>query len=76
MKMRNGIKPDPKKPNYDVKLRVYNSSIYAWQVAERWGVSEQTYMCRMRRELDANTKKQLMDIIDELEKEEKDAAAE
>ena len=55
-----------KKSNADIREAIKAAGLKNWQIAEALKISENTLSRRMRHELAAGEKKQILDIIQEL----------
>jgi predicted XRE-type DNA-binding protein len=55
--------------NTDIREQIRSAGVYQWQVADKLSIPE-TSLCRlMRKELNADMKKRIIQAIQELEKE-------
>jgi len=54
--------------NQDIREAVRQAGLYLWQVAEMYGVNDSNFSRLLRRELDADTKAKIYNIIAELSK--------
>ena len=54
------------KANQEIRTRAKQSGVYLWKLAEIMGISEPTITRRLRRELPAAEKAQIMALIDEI----------
>ena len=55
--------------NPDITQKAALSGIFYWQIAKRMGIADTTFSRWLRKELDAQTKAQVLSIIKELAKE-------
>lgn len=55
--------------NVDVREKMKKSGIYQWQVAERLSIPETSFCRLLRKELDAEMRKRVMQAIQLLETE-------
>ena len=55
--------------NIQIRSAAKKSGVRLWEVAERWGVSEFTLCRRLRRELSAEDKSAILEIIKEIASE-------
>lgn len=62
------------KANNDIRVAARENGVFLYLIAERLGIQE-SYLCKkMRHELSASEKKKVMEIIEELSREEKQCA--
>lgn len=59
------------KMNVDVRERASRSGVYLWQIAAAIGVSEPTFIRKMRVELPESEKKRIFKVIEDIETERK-----
>lgn len=56
--------------NQEIRTAAKTKKIYLWQVAEKLGMQDSAFSRKLRRELTADEKAEIMSIIDELSAEE------
>ena len=61
------------KANQEIKTRAKQSGVYLWEVAERLDMTDGNFSRKLRRELPAAEKAQIMALIDEIAAEMKNA---
>ena len=61
------------KANQEIKTRAKQSGVYLWEVAERLDMTDGNFSRKLRRELPAAEKAQIMALIDEIAAEKKNA---
>lgn len=54
------------KSNSEIRKAAAESKVYLWEIAERIGVTETTFVKRLRKELPEDQKKEILTIIGEL----------
>lgn len=54
------------KANMDIRLKAKNNKISLWQIADTLNISEWTLIRRLRKELSAEEKERIFDIIERL----------
>lgn len=57
------------KPNNDLRKKARAAKVPFWRIADALGISELTFIIRMRRELELDEKLEISDIIDNLREE-------
>lgn len=58
-----------KRANSDVREAIKKGGLYQWEIAEKYGCSEVTFIRKLRRELPDTEKQKIYAIIEELVKE-------
>lgn len=59
--------------NQDIRREVSESGLKLWQIAEELGITDATFSRKLRKELPAETKTRIRDIILKRSKEEQNA---
>ena len=54
------------KANEDIRKRAKEKKVLLWQIAEKLGITEWTMARKLRKELDAEQKAKIFNIIEEL----------
>lgn len=54
--------------NSDIRQAAFSSGVYLWEIAEAMGVTDGTFSCKLRRELDEKEKKEILKIIKTISK--------
>ena len=57
------------KANLDIRQHARHKGVFLWQIADEYGVSPETLNKRMRHELNDGDKKEMMNIIEKIAKE-------
>ena len=52
-----------KKENADIREAAKEKGVYLWQIAERLGISDNTFNRKLRKELPSEEKKAVFDVI-------------
>ncbi len=55
-----------KKANMDIREALKEARVPYWRVADKMDISEGTLCCRLRRELSAEQKREILEIIEHL----------
>lgn len=58
-----------KRPNAKILEKAKKAGIYYWQIADRIGVAESTFVRWIRKELPEDKKAEILKVIEELAKE-------
>lgn len=58
------------KANQDIRMRMKMVDLPMWMVADKIGVAEGTFVRWLRHEMDSDRKQQIMDVIEQIIKEE------
>lgn len=62
------------KTNQDVRLAASNAGVRLWQIADKLGIVDATFSRQLRKEFSPEKRKQVLQIIRELEQEQKKEA--
>lgn len=54
------------KANQEIRTRAKQSGVYLWEVAEKLDITDSNFSRKLRRELPAAEKTQIMALIDEI----------
>ncbi len=57
------------KRNNDVRLAAKENRVYLYEIAEKLGVSEPTFIRWLRKELDEPTKRKALEAIEQIQRE-------
>lgn len=57
------------KANSDIKEKAVNKGVFLYEIAEKLGMYETTFLRKLRKELSAEEKTKIFSIIDELSAE-------
>jgi len=60
-----------KRPNHELRLKIYASGLKQWQVAERYGLNEGNFSRLLRHELSEEKKQRIIEIIEQLKTKER-----
>lgn len=57
------------KCNIDIRDKANESGIFLWQIADKLGMRDNVFSCKLRKELPQVEKERIFGIIEQLEKE-------